>query len=779
MLKFLKTDLFKYGFMAVLYIVAFAIAGVLLRGDFWQFFGWWWTLIAAGVIFMPVGILLFGKFNDCGILFCSTLGVAVMSWLSWLFASIGFIPFTTWGCVIILILCTMINIAVIISVKKIRGSFLPERFDLKSKIIPMLISGFIFLVVFLIWTYIRGFKPEALGDTESIMDYAFMKSMDRANYMPAEDMWMAGKSFNYYYLGQYIATFLSKLSGVGVGYGYNLMLMTEAGLAFALPYSLVMNVFSDWCESKGVIRKSASHAAGLISGIAVSLCGNFHYIIFNYLVPPLRDMLGVTDMAANTGYTLPTYFFPNSTRYIGYVPNTSDKTIHEFPSYSFILGDLHAHVINIMFVLCVMGILYAYIQKNKNRIMLTAVRNSPAADKNSRHTLFGIEHFFKKVFDPCVVFTAFFIGMFHMTNYWDYPIYFVVAGAVILYVNFSSEGARSTGLLLTLFHAAIVVIISKLVCLPFTLSFDQISSEILAVTSRTPLYQFLILWGFPFLVGIVYVVSVLRRSLARKEEKNVFFRCLLKTDMRDVFIVIVVLCAMGLCLIPEFIYVKDIYSGDYKRANTMFKITYQAFILFGISFGYIIAKMLIFGKKSIRVFGVVCLCLVFVCAGYTKVGTQMWYFVGDREYTGICSTDFLEEENAEYEAIRFLDENVKGRPVIIEANGDSYSRECRFSAWTGLPTLLGWKTHEWLWRSSGDTGYPVVLSERENDIRTLYTSEELSEKRKVIDKYDISYIIIGNVERLKYAEALNEDKILELGEIFFENEEVTIIKTER
>jgi len=776
MFGFIKKDLFKYGFMIMLYVAVFIISAILFGDDFTRFFGWCWTLIAAGVIFFPLGVMVFGKFRDCGILFIMTMGVALMSWLSWLFSSIGFIPFNSWGCVIVMLICAALNIALVICVKKVRGTFFKESFDLRSKVLPMLITGLVFLVVFMIWTYVRGFRPEALGDTESIMDFAYMKSLDRSNYMPATDMWMAGKSFNYYYLGLYISTFLSKLSGVGVGYGYNLMLMTEAGLAFALPYSLISNVFSDHCESRKVLRKTATHAAGLVSGIAVSLCGNFHFLIFNYVMPPLRDMLGVTDMAAEAGYKLPSYYFPNSTRYIGYMPSTSDKTIHEFPSYSFILGDLHAHVINIMFVLCVLGLLYAYIQKNKDRMILTSLNNMPKADKDRPHTLFGTEHFFAKVFDPAVVIVAFFIGLFHMTNYWDYPIYFVVAGAVILYVNFVSEGARGTGLLLTLFHAAIVLIISKLVCLPFTLSFDQISSEILPVADRTPLYQFLILWGFPFLVGIVYVVSVVRRSVAEKNERNVFSRFLLQTNRSDMFIIILVLCAMGLCLIPEVVYVKDIYSGDYKRANTMFKITYQAFILFGVSFGYIFANILIFGKKKIRVFGVVAFCLLLFCAGYTKVGTDMWYFVGDNEFEGISSTAFLEEENDEYEAIRFLDENVKGRPVIIEANGDSYTRDCRFSAWTGLPTVLGWKTHEWLWRSSGNEGYPKILSERENDIQSFYTSGSLSTMHEIIKKYDISYVVIGNVERNKYSDALKEDKILELGELFFSNDSVKIVK---
>ena len=49
---------------------------------------------------------------------------------------------------------------------------------------------------------------------------------------------------------------------------------------------------------------------------------------------------------------------------------------------------------------------------------------------------------------------------------------------------------------------------------------------------------------------------------------------------------------MGLILTPEVVYVKDIYGGDNKRFNTMFKLTYQAFVLFAIIFGITVAIML-------------------------------------------------------------------------------------------------------------------------------------------------------------------------------------------
>ena len=92
------------------------------------------------------------------------------------------------------------------------------------------------------------------------------------------------------------------------------------------------------------------HVTGVIGGVATTFAGNMHYTVFAKLIPALQSMLGIE---------VSSYWFPDATRYIGYNPDTNDKTIHEFPSYSFVLGDLHAHVTNIMFVLTVLGILYA------------------------------------------------------------------------------------------------------------------------------------------------------------------------------------------------------------------------------------------------------------------------------------------------------------------------------------------------------------------------------------------------------------------------------------
>ena len=150
----------------------------------------------------------------------------------------------------------------------------------------------------------------------------------------------------------------------------------------------------------------------------------------------------------------------------------------------------------------------------------------------------------------------------------------------------------------------------------------------------------------------------------------------------------------------------------------------------------------------------------------------MW---NPKNYQGLNATAFLETDFVEDAAgIRWLSENIKDAPVVLEANGDSYTGYERVSAMTGLPTILGWKVHEWLWRNDVED-----LNEKSQEIETIYTSENEEEVRALLEKYDVSYIFLGSMEREKYGEELNTTLLKSLGEVVFQDEayQTCIIKT--
>ncbi len=115
----------------------------------------------------------------------------------------------------------------------------------------------------------------------------------------------------------------------------------------------------------------------------------------------------------------------------------------------------------------------------------------------------------------------------------------------------------------------------------------------------------------------------------------------------------------------------------------------------------------------------------------------------------------------DYLAISWLNDNITGTPVILEANGDSYSDYERVSVATGLPTVLGWYVHEWLWRGSTE-----LIDKRAADIQSIYTSSDTELVQSLIDKYQIEYIYVGKLERDKYT-SVNDTLLKELGDVVF------------
>lgn len=762
-------------------------ANLLFREEASYFFKWYFWLFVLGLVFLPLSMITFKKFMSKGWMFSKVLGIALTGWLMWLLSSVKLVKFGRAGCIICVVIGLAGNAAIAVKsyLNRKKGkedSIFNISFD-NDCVFFMLVTEMLFLAGFIIWTYLKGFKPEAYGTTEKIMDFGFMQAMMKSDYMPPEDIWMSGLPINYYYVGQFMATYLTKLSGMGAEYGYNFMLTTIAAMGFSLPCSITANVAADRVKDKkgeklSIVQQLFPYAAGILAGIAVDFAGNFHYVIFSKIIPAVQSMLGIDKIAEAAGYTITAYWFPTSTRYIGYNPVTTDKTIHEFPVYSFVLGDLHAHVINIIFVLTVVAVLYAFLQYRKEAMDRARLTCTFATDGSGRK-VWGIPDFFRELFHPCILLTGFFIGLFHTTNYWDFPIYFVVAGAVILFSNCSIYNFSLNTVKLTACHAAVVVVLAKLVCLPFTLNFDQISTEICLCENRTPLYQLIILWGLPVLCVVLYIIITVREQ--RKAgifdaETEVpgrnfgLFRWLGSMEISDLFMLTLGMCAIGLVILPEIIYVKDIYTGDYKRANTMFKLSYQAFIMFGMVMGYVICELILFRKKGRRVAGIILLCLLLSTAGYFGTSTKAWFgnYRSNENYKGLNAGEHLKTlDNGDYLATNWINENIEGRPVMLEANGDSYTNYCRVSARTGLPTVLGWRTHEWLWHSDGSSGTPAIVETRTSDVAGIYTTDNIDEMKRLIDKYSIEYIYIGNLERTKFSGQINHELLQSMGEVVY------------
>ena len=254
------------------------------------------------------------------------------------------------------------------------------------------------------------------------------------------------------------------------------------------------------------------------------------------------------------------------------------------------------------------------------------------------------------------------------------------------------------------------------------------------------------------------------------------FQFINRLSLPELFILTIGLCAAGLVLMPEIIYVVDIYGG-HKRANTMFKFTYQAFIMFGLMMGYVITKFVLFAKNGKQIVcGVLTGFLLIGTVGYLGKSVESWFgdITDQSRFQGLDAAAFVDKESmADSEAVDWINENIEGLPVMLEANGNSYTYENRISVLTGLPTILGWHTHEWLWKDD----YNWVEA-RVADVRTIYTSEDETAVRELLELYDVSYIYVGGEEHKKYQDhgGVNEELLRAMGTIVFENDGAYIVK---
>ena len=737
--------------MGVCFSAALAFSIIVLQKDALVFWTWWLLALVLGIAAMPVTGILFSRFADKGYLFSKVLAITVSGFTVWFLTACRIVVFSRGTCIGVTILLGGLSF-LLFEKESAKGiQVLPDL----SRLDYILGEELLFILFFLLWTYLAGFHPAAYG-TEKFMDYGFMEAMMRSKELPAVDLWYSDGVINYYYGGQYFAVFLTKLTGSTPAMTYNLMRTLIAAFAFVLPFSLASQMSMDLQKEKRTGYGRIHHlAAGLTAGTAVSLAGNMHYVVFGQIIPMIQKITGAENVDS--------YWFPDATRYIGFHPDVPDKTIHEFPCYSFVLGDLHAHVVNILFVLLLLGILYSYLGR---------VAYEPLSENDERPEKKRITEVLRSTH---VLAAACLLGLYQFTNYWDFVIYFVVTGGVIIFVNVRRcRGSFVRMLEYTLIQAIELAVVSSLVILPFTLKFKTMVSGVALAKYHSLPYQLLILWGLPAAVGVLLIIATVReRTHLLRSEKNdqhvyQFGEFTGRMSVPDLYGVILALCAMGLVMIPEIVYVRDIYENGNARANTMFKLTYQAYIMFGIVLGYALWKLLLLYRGMIlkALSFVLFLLWVWTC-GYFQESVGDWF--GDVKntagYKGINAQTFLETDfSQDASAIRWLKQNVEGTEVVLEANGDSYTGYCRVSASTGLPTILGWYVHEWLWRND-----VADLNQRSADIETIYTSADVQQVRSLLAQYDVEYIFIGAMEQQKYEDRLNTELLKSLGSVVYVN----------
>jgi uncharacterized membrane protein len=236
------------------------------------------------------------------------------------------------------------------------------------------------------------------------------------------------------------------------------------------------------------------------------------------------------------------------------------------------------------------------------------------------------------------------------------------------------------------------------------------------------------------------------------------------------FVLILLLAGLGLTLTVEFMYLRDNFG---YRLNTVFKFYFQAWVLLALASAFAVYYV----SSQTRGWPVLLwqgAMILLVVGGlvYPVLATadKTNYFRNEPTLNGIrWVSDF---RPADYAAIEWLRANaVANNAVVAEAPGAGYAAyqyTGRVSALTGLPTLLGWGGHESQWRGNYDEP-----ARREPDIDLLFNTLDLGQMQQLLDKYGITYVYIGPLERERYAPP-GLEKFGQMMDIAFQQDDVTI-----
>ncbi|MBP7120253.1 MAG: DUF2298 domain-containing protein [Methanolinea sp.] len=592
--------------------------------------------------------------------------------------------------------------------------------------------AFIFLLFFFSMISVRFVNP-SISYAEKFMDHAFLASIMRVPQVPPLDPWFLGGYLDvYYYLGYWIFGALGIVSGVPSYITFNLALPTVLGLSAMTMYAI------------GQL---------LTKRYAFLTLATFLLVNPSFIWQIIQ------------GKTLGSVFW-DSTRTI---PNT----INEYPLFSFLWGDVHPHVIGIFNqVLFLFLMVYAWTRWNslgpKDRMYI-------------------------------ILLSAMSLGSMPLINTWDVIVYApvtVLTGLILWYHDGRTDAPLNAGILEILkvtsrrmkegfiahvrggirgsfrdlrIHPGCVAaspfaflvsvpVLAVLAYLPFYLQMNTrgVQGVGLVHTPTNPV-DFLLVHGFFLFLIIICLISDIRDrpwllvfpfaialigyvAAALAALPLVYLATRKGRSSAD----IVAILGLSILIMCEVFYLVDNMGDTYYRMNTLFKFYIAAWLMMGASSLAMLARLLdrmtgtlSFPRWASRV------ALVAVSVALLVIPLVLPL---DSPYRG-ASLDGLDYLNSAHpgdaEAVAFL-RTIPGNIGIVEAEGGDYTYYSRVSSFTGIPAVIGWSFHEYMWRDEGDGWY----GRRMADVKTMYEQPDRTES--LMRTYNATHIYVGELERERY-----------------------------
>jgi YYY domain-containing protein len=709
---------------------------------------WWLFFVLLSVVGLPLASVLFRDFTTRGVGFSGPLGLAIIGLsLFW----IGQVAFT--GTVIGLVLATYFGGNLLL--ERLEGS--GREISLRTVVHLLVVFTTVYVVVAWFSSTMYGIRP--VGGGEDFLHFGLFTSLVRTSTLPPEDFWFAGRSVHYYYGSHLVMAALTRVSGLSMYHSFSLLFAGLLGFAATGVYSI------GWELSTR--RDYIGPIGGLLSLGFVFCVGNLQTsvkLVLGWLPDRVATVITGDILRLPGGWQSwgPSQFDYHSA--IRVIPNT----INEFPLHSLLQGSQSPHVMSLPFFVLMLGLLACYYrtpQTNVRRRRLVMLAILPV------------------------------VGGFNaVVNTWD----FVTFGGVVwltlllaptpandllpariaaildrvdVYDSKQYDDPLAERELEAILDATVVtgvvLAITYLLAVPFFLeSVTSRSIEILRPHRRSRVVHLLLVHGLFLGPFYAYLGTRIRRfrpalvigfviaglSVYAGVLAGVLFVPLIvgvwvltRTDSTLGFETVLVLAGAGLVLLLELFEI-----GGVGRVNTIFKFYYHVWILWAIAAGPVVLDVVNWirplripspSPSGVRWTVTVVLVAVVVLGPVYSV-----LAVGDRvdasDTQRVDNFDWVESEHpADARAIAHLS-CLDGRPRVATAPGeDPYEWVSYVSSYTGLPTLAGWRhVHQY-------HDNPREYASRSEDVELLY---EGGATRRVLERYEVSYVYVGPVERARY-----------------------------
>jgi len=485
---------------------------------------WWVVLLVLGLVGFPLTYRLLKSLPDRGYSFTKMVGLLILSYVFWLSNSIGFLRNSLGGILLALVALLLLSLW---SLKSKSTAFANSEDQetlvswFRSNWRYVLLVEALFIVAFGIWVWARAQNP-AIAATEKPMEFAFLNSASRSPTYPPLDPWLSGFGISYYYFGYIMTSLLARLAAVPEQVGFNLAIAWLAAGTAIGAFGVVYNLIS---ADKDGFRKRAM-LFGLVAALAISVAGNMEILLETLRANDIgsdglwswidvRDLDQPPEEESAARYETTRWWWWRSSRVIHEYhlsgrPEEGLEPIAEFPSFSFILGDMHPHVLALPFAFLAIGLSQAW-WREKNRPMFDIKLWFHRQGLKSQLAEISGNNLW------LLIFTAIVLGALSFLNTWDVLIYlFLIVGAFILSLWKSNEKWQMAYLRYALTLGAILAISAIILYLPFYLGFrSQAGPPFLLPMAMQPtrLLHFLVIFLLPLAALFILLVTLLSQAI--------------------------------------------------------------------------------------------------------------------------------------------------------------------------------------------------------------------------------------------------------------------------